>query len=104
MMKFIRFSMVDMAKMAEATKASDKVWSSPPSGIKMDALYACMGIAFPDQPPNTMVSIGVVEADSAESLAAVSYPQMQAGATIWAVPVLDVPVGGTAEAEKKYRG
>jgi len=103
-MKFVRFSVVDVAKMAETTKASDKVWASPPSGVKMDAFYACMGLAFPDQPPNTIVSISIVEADSAESLAAISYPPMQAGATIWAVPVIDVPVGGTAEAEKKYRG
>lgn len=103
-MKFLRFSMMDYTKMAEITKISDKVWASPPPGIKMDALYACMGIAFPDQPPNTVVSISVVEAESAESLLAVGYPLMQAGASIWAVPVLDVPVAGAAELEKKYRG
>jgi len=103
-MKFLRFSMMDYTKMAEVTKVSDKTWASPPLGIKMDALYACMGIAFPDQPPNTMVSISVVEAESAESLAAVGYPLMQAGASIWAVPVLDIPVAGAAELEKKYRG
>lgn len=103
-MKFLRFSMMDYAKMAEMTKVSDKTWASPPPGIKMDALYACMGIAFPDQPPNTIVSISVVEAESAEALAAVGYPLMQAGASIWAVPVLDVPVAGTAGLEKKYRG
>ena len=102
-MKFMRFLMMDYTKMAEITKISDKLWASPPPGIKMDAIYACMGIAFPDQPPNTMISISVVEAESAESLAAVGYPLMQAGATIWAVPVLDVPVSGAAELEKKYR-
>lgn len=103
-MKFVRFTIMDSTKVAEMTKVHDKTWASTPPGIKMDAFYACLGLAFPNQPPNTLASISVVEAESAEALAAVNYPLMQAGATIWGVPVLDLPVGGAAEAEKKYKG
>jgi hypothetical protein len=103
-MKFVRITMMDSTKVEEMTKISDKTWASPPPGIKMEAFYACLGMPFPNAPPNTMTSISVVEAESAEALASVSYPLMQAGATIWAVPVLEIPVGGTAEAEKKFRG
>lgn len=103
-MKFLRFNMTDSTKLAEMTKASDKVWASPPPGIKLLAIYACLGIVHPDQPPNTIVSVSVVEAESAESLAASGYPLMQAGASVWAVPVMEVPVASAAEVEKKMRG
>jgi hypothetical protein len=103
-MKFIRFSMMDSSKLAELTKTSDKAWASPPKGVKAQAIYACMGIVFPEQPANTTISINVLEAESAEALAAVSYPLTQVGATVWAVPVLEVPVGGSAQVEKKFKG
>ena len=103
-MNFIRFSMIESTKVAEFTKVSDKVWASPPKGIKPQAIYACLGIAFPNQPPNTIISINVLEAESAESLGAASYPLTLVGATVWAVPVLEVPVGGVAQVEKKLRG
>ena len=103
-MKFIRFTMMDSTKVAEVSKVSDKAFASPPKGIKSQAIYACMGIVFPEQPTNTTISINVLEAESAEALATVSYPLTQVGVTVWAVPVLEVPVGGVAQVEKKFRG
>jgi hypothetical protein len=103
-MKFIRFSMMDSTKVAELSKASDKVWASPPKGMKAQATYACLGIAFPEQPPNTIVTMTVLEAESAESLAVASYPLALVGATVWYVPILDVPVGGSVQVEKKLKG
>ncbi len=46
-MKFLRFSMMDVDKVVQVVQASDKLWSSPPPGVKMLANYACLGIAFP---------------------------------------------------------
>jgi hypothetical protein len=103
-MKFLMFSMNDVAKTAEVVQAADKVWASPPPGIKLLAQYACLGIAFPGEPPNTIVAISVVDAESAEAIGAVSYPITVAGATVWNVPVFELPVAGGAEVEKKYRG
>jgi hypothetical protein len=100
-MKFLQFAMYDVAKAAEVTQASDKVAKTP--GRKVLALYVCMGMAFPGVAPNTLVSISVNEYESNEAMAAAQYPLVLAGATVWAVPLLEIPVGRATAAEKKYR-
>jgi len=100
-MKFITFNMFDVAKGAEVAQASDKVAKTP--GQKILAQYVCEGLAFPGQPPNTIVGIEIGELESNEALAAAQYPVSLAGATVWSVPVLEIPVAGTAAEEKKYR-
>jgi len=103
-MKFLNFCMFDVSKGVDISQATDKFWASRPSGVKMLADYVCEGLPFPGALPNTMVGISVIEAESNEALAALSYPLMLAGASVWNVPVLEMPVGGAAEADKKYRG
>ncbi|TET39682.1 MAG: hypothetical protein E3J65_03395 [Dehalococcoidia bacterium] len=100
------FTMWDAAKTAEVAQAADKVWASPPPGIKMLAHYICQGIPFPGVllPPNTLVNVSVIEADSNEAIAATAYPLVLAGVTVWHVPVLELPVAGAAEVEKELRG
>ncbi|HUW44429.1 MAG TPA: hypothetical protein VMW50_01415 [Dehalococcoidia bacterium] len=100
-MKFLVFAMFDVAKAAEMAQANDKLAKTP--GRKVLAGYTCLGLAFPGVPPNTLVTISVVEYGSSEAMAAVLYPLELAGATVWAVPVLEMPVGGHVTAEKKYR-
>jgi hypothetical protein len=103
-MKLLRFAMMDANKTAEVAKAADKVAASLPPGIKISASYACQGIAFPGVPAQTLVVVQVVEAESNEAIAASTWPLELAGATIWDVPVLELPVAGAAEVEKKMRG
>jgi len=103
-MKFLQFGMFDVAKAADVSQASDKFWAKPPPGIKMLADYVCLGMPFPGAPPNTVVGIGVIEAETAEALAALLYPMGLAGASVWCVPVMELPVGGVAKVEKKLRG
>jgi hypothetical protein len=103
-MKFLNLNLFDVAKTAEVAKASDKVWASPPAGTKMLASYVSLSPVFPNQPPNTMVGIYIIEAENAEAMAAVHYPMMIAGATIYAIPMLELPLVGAADAEKKYKG
>jgi hypothetical protein len=100
-MKFLMFVMYDVAKTAELAQVADKVAKTP--GQKTIAQYACQGIPFAGLPPNTSLAIVVVEAESNEALAATQYPMGLAGISTWAVPVLEIPVGRTATAEKKYR-
>ena len=100
-MKFITFDMFDVDKAADIAQAGDKLAQTP--GRKILAQYVCEGLAFPGQPPNTMVGISIGDFESSEAMAATQYPVALAGATIWAVPVLEMPVGGTAAEEKKYR-
>jgi hypothetical protein len=100
-MKFLVFAMFDVAKAAEMAQVNDKLGETP--GRKVLAGYNCLGLAFPGVPPNTIVSISVVEYESAEAMAAVLYPLELAGATVWAVPVLEMPVGGHAATEKELR-
>jgi len=97
-MKFIVFCMYDVAKMAEVAKAADKNSKIP--GQKLLAMYGCLGKAFDGVPPNTLVSITIRDAESAEALGAALLNLSFAGATAWAVPVMEMPVG-SAEAEAK---
>ena len=103
-MKFLQFGMFEVAKAADVAAASDKFWASPPPGIKMLADYVCLGLAFPGHPLNTAVGVSVVEAESAEALLAATYPMALAGASVWNVPIMEMPVAGVAELEKKMRG
>ena len=103
-MKFLVFNMFDVDKTAEMSAISDKIQANPPPGIKALAAYTCLGIPFPGFPPNTLLSISVAEAESSEAIAAETYPAALAGATVWCVPVLEMPLGAVAEDEKKYRG
>jgi len=101
-MKFITFSMYDAAKSAELMQAADKAHKMP--GQKTLAAYACLGLPFPGVlPPNTIVGFTIREAESAEALASVLYTLTVAGATTWAVPVVEMPVGSLAAEEKKLR-
>ncbi len=100
-MKFMMFAMCDTAKVAELAQVADKVAKTP--GQKTMAQYACQGLAFEGQPPNTTLAITVVEIESNEALAATQYPMGLAGISVWAVPVLEIPVGRVVTAEKKYR-
>ncbi len=102
-MRFLSFATFDVAKATELAKVSDKVWASPPPGIKLLASYVCQGMAFAGVPPNTLVIFDIIEAESNEVLSAVNYPLALAGASIWNVPILELPVAGAAEIEKKMR-
>jgi hypothetical protein len=45
----------------------------------------------------------VSEVESNEALTAIEYALGLAGATTWAVPVFEIPVGKNVETEKKVR-
>jgi hypothetical protein len=100
-MKFLGFAMFDVSKAAEVAQAGDKAAKTP--GTKILAQYICQGIPFEGLPPNMMVVVHIGEYESNEAIAASQYPLALAGATTWAVPVLEMRVGGAATAEKKYR-
>ena len=103
-MKFVVMSVWDVGKAAELSKLADKVDAAPPSGYKVLARYVCLAQPVSGLPLGTRVSIEIVEAESADAIAAASYPSMLAGADINTVPVIDIPIGGVAEVEKKARG
>jgi hypothetical protein len=100
-MKFLMFSMFDVAKTADIAQLGDKLAKTP--GRKVLASYICMGQAFPGVPPNTMVGVSIADYESTEAMAAALYPMELAGATVWAVPVLETTPGRTTATEKKYR-
>lgn len=100
-MKFLEFSIFSVAKAPEVAQASDKVAKTP--GTKVLAQYICQGIPFAGVPPNMIVVVSVAEYESNEAIAASQYPLALAGASMWAVPVLEMPAGGGAATEKKFR-
>ena len=91
--------MFEGAKAGEVGPTSDKVWASPPPGVKMLGRYICLGLPFPGFSPNTVISVDVIEAENAEAMAAVAYPQMLVGASIWYVPVLEMPTADVGKLE-----
>ncbi len=103
-MKMLSISVYDPSKLGEISKVSDKVMSNTP-GYKALAMYVCLGNPFPGEiPPNSAVTISIVEAENENALAAVSYPLTLAGMSIHRVPILEVKVGKSVETEKKLKG
>ena len=106
-MKFLVFVLMeDLAKVAEVAQASDKFWASPPPGVKMLANYGCQGMPFPAVLPPKLaaISISVMEAESNELLFAGVQPAWLAGQTVYAVPVLEIPVTGAAAVVERSGG
>jgi len=100
-MKFMTFVMYDAAKLAEVAQASDKNSKIP--GQKILAMYACLGKPFDGQPPNTIVAIAIRETESNEALGAALLNLTLAGATAWAVPIMDMPIGRSVAELKKIQ-
>ena len=101
-MKFMTMSVYPVSQSAEVGAASDQVSRDHPSEGAPSSFFVMMSVPF-DAPPNSIVAFSIGESDNAESMAARVYPLMLAGASVSIVPLLEVPVGGGAEAEKKYR-
>ncbi len=100
-MKYLVFVIIsDMAKLKEVAAASDKFWANPPPGLKMSAVYGCLGNPFPTALPEKCASISVclIEASSHELLLASTTPAWLAGQTVYAVPVVDMPTVGLSQA------
>ncbi len=103
-MKFVVMAVWDVGKAAELAKLSDKVDTAPPAGYKTLARYVCLAHPISGITSGKGVTITICEADSAEAIAASTYPSMLAGAEINSVPVIDMPIGGVADVEKKAKG
>lgn len=99
-MKFLAFTMYDNSKAMAVAEASDKASKIP--GQKLLAAYLCMGKPFDGVPPNTVVAVTLRETDSSEAMLGVGATLANAGATIWAVPVMELPAGSTVAEAKKY--
>jgi len=100
-MKVAMFLMWDMSKTAEVAKAGDSVANIP--GRKLLVNYLFQGKPFDGLPPTTAVSMSVSEVESNEALTAIEYTLGLAGATTWAVPVFEIPVGKNVATEKNIR-
>lgn len=103
-MKFIVTYIWEPGIAAEISKFDDKIAAAPPPGYKELAHYICLGKPFDGIPPGKAVTFQLVEADSAEVMAAVWYPMMLLGANVNYVPVIDAPVGNMTELEKQSKG
>ena len=101
-MKFMTLSIYPVSKAAQVAEASDKVWAKYPSEGRPESSYVLMAVPFP-VPLDSLVVFSIGEADSAEEMASRVYPVMLAGANVNIIPLLEVPSGRGAEAEKKYR-
>ncbi len=100
-MKFLSIVTIDVNKMQNLAVVADKVSKTP--GRKVLVQYSCQ-TPFPGTPPNTLTTVGVVEAESNEALSAAYYPIMLAGATVQLIPVLEIGVGKATATEKQFRG
>jgi len=104
-MKFALLSLTPRDKLIDVTQAADKVWSSPPAGLKPFAHYAFLGIPFPGYfDPNMTPAMVLVEAESGEAIMAAIFPVAMAGCTMWCVPLAELPLAGIAEVPKKLGG
>lgn len=101
-MKFLSLTTYNIDKLAEVAKAADKLAANPPAGYKILSMYSCQANPFPgtELPQGTMVTVSIIECDSAESMAAASLEMTLAGATVNRIPVMEITTGdaeGTVE-------
>lgn len=90
---------------AAVAQANDKSLASPPPGYRRLAVYLCLAHPVSGLPSNTLVTTAIVEAESAEAIAAIFHPLQLAGALVNFVPVMELPVEPVlAEEEKKLGG
>ena len=105
-MKFLTFTIYNINNLGEIVKASDQIVKSPPAGYKIEALYSCLTNPFPglQLPAGSIVTVGVLECDNAESMASVSLQYMFAGAeSVMRIPVIDVTPGGSMAVVEKLK-
>ena len=106
-MKFVTFSVYNIDKLDEVAKAGDNLAKNLPEGYKILAIYACgTSNPFPgvQLAPGTLVSVGIVECESAEAMGAANLQYMAAGVeSIYRIPVMDVTPGGAEEVVEKLK-
>jgi hypothetical protein len=102
-MKFMTLVFIPADKMAEVAAASDKVWAKAPRERRAQTTYMLM-CNPPDVPENCAVSFSINEGDDMEEIAASVYQMALAGAGVNIIPLLELPGGGAAKVERKYKG
>ena len=104
-MKFLSFTTFNIDKLAEVAQAADKLGKNPPEGYKLLALYSCQANPFAgtELARGDMVSVSIIESDSAEAMAAASLEMTIAGATINRIPVMEIPTGDAEGTVEKLR-
>jgi hypothetical protein len=104
-MKFLSFSTYNIDKLAEIAKAADKLAANPPEGYKILAMYSCQANPFPgvEPPPGTMVTVSILESDTAEAMASAALEMTLAGATVNRIPVMEVSTGKVEETVERLK-
>ena len=94
-MLFLGFTTVNVNNLDACMKAADKIGKNPPEGYQLLEMYACQANPFDGTPlkPGEMVSVSLVECDSAEALAAANLEMTVAGAKINRIPVMKMSAG-----------
>ena len=104
-MKFLSFTTFNIDKLSEVAQAADKLGKNPPEGYKLLALYSCQAIPFSgmELARGDMVSVSIIESDSAEAMAAANLEMSIAGATINRIPVMEIPTVDVEGAVEKLK-
>jgi hypothetical protein len=101
-MKFLSITTYNIDKLSEIAQAADNLGKNPPEGYKLLAMYSCQGNPFPgmELERGDMVSVSIIESESAEAMASANLQLVLAGATVNRIPVMEIPTGdaeGTVE-------
>lgn len=94
-MKTIGFVQFEPSKAADVAQASDRFWSSPPSGIKLLGRYVLMG-PLPVYVPGQTCVVVMLEAESEQALLSAVYNISLAGATMNVIPAMEFPTAPEA--------
>jgi hypothetical protein len=104
-MKFLSITTYNIDKLTEIAQAADNLGKNPPEGYKLLAMYSCQGNPFPgiELDRGDMVSVSIIESDSAESMASANLQLVLAGATVNRIPVMEIPTGGAEGTVEKLK-
>ena len=104
-MKFLSITTYNIDKLGEVAQAADKLGKNPPEGYKILAMYSCQCNPFPgmELERGDMVSVSVIESESAEAMAAANLQLILAGATVNRIPVMEIQTGDAEETVEKLK-
>jgi len=102
-MKFLNFTVFDVHKSTDIAAVNDKFQAAPTEGYKVLHEFACMSPPFP-VPPNSIVGVSITEVKTTDAMLSHHYQLLLAGATIYRVPIMEVPLASSIDVERKGRG
>lgn len=103
-MKHLIFLAFDAEQASRVAIANSQAYEKLGEKMKNVTQYVCVGSSFPHMGENKITSFYLADLEDPNDLAALTYPAMLAGASVFCIPVLEMTGDSAQEVERQLRG